>query len=226
MDDLSLDGRRETAAAPVNLEESRNVALHPAAGVNDARAQFHFERQLIVAETTIAFEGAAVDDRVLQHAHDERAGLAPQADVGEQACFEQGLERTIDALAVERVADSDAAVLKVGAHRLRLDALISLDANFPDDPLRALRRDRAGREGHGRQHGEYADHPNEARQIALHQADRIYDNSPKRKSTTRMRTRSFHVTNTIRVKTTAIPIRKPNIWARWPSGLPRTASNA
>src|SRR5262249_42968129 len=89
-------------------------------GVTGAGVQLHFLREGFVRELVIPLEGDAVDDRILDDAHDERIPFAPKRHVGEETGREQALERLIDPVAVEGIARLH---LHIGAHRLGLDAL-------------------------------------------------------------------------------------------------------
>ena len=155
--DLRLHGRREAAAAPVDLEQPRGVGLHARARIDGAGAQLDLALERFVVDSLVAFEGEAVDDRVLDHPDDHGVAVAPHRHVGEEAGVEQALERSVDRRRVEAVADAD---LHVGGDGRVLDALIPFHAQLADD-VAALapcggaggRQDRRGDKRHDEAHG-------------------------------------------------------------------------
>jgi len=70
-----------------------------------------------------------IDDRILDHDHHQVVALAVERHVGEQAGGVEVLQGLVDAVGRERVARRQ---LHVGQHRLRLDALGSLDPDVGD----------------------------------------------------------------------------------------------
>ena len=117
------------------------------AGVNTARGLSCISGpQLIVGELVVALEGDAVDQRVLDHAHDQRVALAAEPHVLEQAGGVERLQAAIEPVGVERVARLHQ---HVGEDRAGLDSLIALDLDGRDGAAVAHRgacRAAAGRQ--------------------------------------------------------------------------------
>jgi hypothetical protein len=132
---LSLNSR--------DLEHPLDIVLDLGSRIDLARAQLHLLLQRLVLDPPIALEGELIDDRVLGHGHDQDRAFAADAHIAEQAGGEQAFERPVDALWVERLAGSDR---HVGANRLGLDPLVTLDPDLFHDAAGKL-----GRGGHGQQ---------------------------------------------------------------------------
>src|SRR6185437_7906696 len=152
-DDLGIDGSGEAAVAAVEVEDALDVALHLGARIDDTRLELHLGVERLIAELVVTLERDAVDDRILDHPHDECVTVAAQRDVREKPGGEQALQRAVDAVRVKRVARLDQ---HVGTYRLRLNALRALDANLGDGATgRYLRECRTHRK---RRHPHYTRH--------------------------------------------------------------------
>ncbi len=131
----------EAAVAPVNFDDALHVGLHRRPRQRAARLGLHFEQELLVLELLVALESDAVDDRVLDHSHDQPAAGRRDAHVLEQAGGVERLERLVDGRGVQAAAGA----AEIGADGFGFDAAVALD----HDLLRALRPSRVSR-GDGR----------------------------------------------------------------------------
>ena len=129
LDHLGLDGRREPAVAPVELEDAADRVLHARARIDHARPQLQLGLECLVVQAPVSLERDPVDDRVLDHRHDQPIALAAQRDVVEQTGCEQVLERAVELDRIERIAHRDR---EIAADRRRLDPLIALDLDLLD----------------------------------------------------------------------------------------------
>ncbi len=147
-DDLRIDRRGKSPAAAIKLQETPHVALRLGAGENLARLFLHLLTQRVVAELVIALEHDAIDHWILDDLDDERVAGAAQTDVAEQAGIEQGLQRAVDAIRIERIARLDR---HVRLHCFRLDTLRALDPDLGDRAsrrnLRVAQRRQGDRDG-------------------------------------------------------------------------------
>ena len=75
LDDLGLDADVEAAAAPIDLDEARDVRLHDRARKRAAFLRLDFGLELLVLDLLVALEGDAVDDRILDDRDDQPAAL-------------------------------------------------------------------------------------------------------------------------------------------------------
>ena len=106
------------------------VGLGERGGEHRARAQLQFRAELVVGDLVVALIGDAVDDWVLDHAHNEVVAHAAELDVLKQAGGVEGFQAAVDAIRVEPVARLDQ---QVGADRALLDALVAFDLDRVDD---------------------------------------------------------------------------------------------
>lgn len=215
-DDLGIDRGREAGIAPVEVEDALDVALHLRSRVDDARPKLDFLLQGLVVELVVPLERDPVDDRVLDHADDECVALAPQRHIGEETGREEGLERAVDPLGVVGIAGLDR---EIRADGLRLDPLRALDLHLADD-LAALCESRPD------EHGQKDECRGDNRPPSLTFNRPLVTSASAAQLKIGRRTMSFQVANTIKVRTSASPIRNPYSCARWPSGRPRIASAA
>ena len=151
--DLRLDRRGEPAGPPIDLDDALDVRPNPGAGIDHPRTELHFLVQLVLLDRLVPLEGDPIDDRIFNDADDEDRALAANGHIGEEARRKQGLERLIDLVGLVFVANGD---LHVGADGLRLDTLVSLDANLGND-VRISLSERSPFEGYvSRERGEKA----------------------------------------------------------------------
>src|SRR4029079_12718448 len=129
IDDLGFHLRGIKALAPVEVEDALDVGLHPGSRIDRAGLELDLRRQGVVLDLFVALEGHAIDDRVFDQGDDEGRPLFAHADVLEQTCGKQGLQRIVDFGGIVRVTRGEG---QVGTNRLRLDALIAFDANAFD----------------------------------------------------------------------------------------------
>ena len=101
-----------------------------------ARLELHLRTKLVVGQLVVALEGDAVDQRVLDQAHDQRVALAVDPHVLEQAGGVERLQAAIEAVGIERVARLHQ---HVGQDRPGLDSLIALDLDGRDGAFAANR---------------------------------------------------------------------------------------
>ena len=100
--------------------------MYARAGVDGAGLELDFGDQRVVLDLLVAFEGDPGDDRVLDHDDDDRAALAPDANILEQAGGKQGFQGFVDPRQIVRIADVES---EIGTDGFRLDALIAFDAD-------------------------------------------------------------------------------------------------
>ncbi len=86
--------------------------------------------QRIRIDFVIALECDLVDDGIFNDRHNRGRADEIDAHVLEEARRKQRLDRTVDLAAIESVANRE---LKIGAHRLGLDAAIALDVDVSHD---------------------------------------------------------------------------------------------
>src|SRR5271169_2321273 len=133
----------------VKIEDALDVALHPGARINDARAQLDLGIELLVVEFVVSLKGDTVDDRVLDHLDDERVADPAQPDIGKQSSREQRFQRRIYLLVVPRVARLE---LEIRADGFGFDPLRPDDPNVADSAS-THGRDRRSRYSAGERHG-------------------------------------------------------------------------
>ena len=75
-DDLRLDASHRSGRAGIEIQDALPVGLRQRRGEDGARAQLQLGPQLLVGDLVVALEGDPVDDRVLDHLHDQRVALA------------------------------------------------------------------------------------------------------------------------------------------------------
>ncbi len=108
--------------------------------------------EVLGLDVLVAGDREALDRRPLEHGHDQRAAVAADLDVAEEAGCIQRAQRFVDAAAVEAIADVHRQVVVDRAFR---DALQALDPDVADGELGALALGEYGRYGkeEGRQDG-------------------------------------------------------------------------
>ena len=130
---LRFNRGREATGLAVKLENALHISLHPRCGKDSARRRLDFFAQLVVVQRPVAFEQDAVDDRVLNHAHDQiRAGFF-KAGICEQAGGKQGLQRQVDPRRIEGIAGRNE---QIRLNRAVFDTLIAFDSNLSNRFLR------------------------------------------------------------------------------------------
>jgi hypothetical protein len=142
LNDLRLDAGGESPAASIQVDDALDVALHARPRVDHTRPELDLVLHDVVGNPLIAFERQPVDDGILDHAHDHRAALAAQRDVGEQPGREQRLQGFVERGGIDRVA---APERHVGRDGIGLDPLRALDPDLIDLETAAgtLRRGRS-----------------------------------------------------------------------------------
>ena len=125
-----LDGRLAPALAGVVVDDALDVALQLGVGENAARLGLQELEEDVVLDLLVAADNDRVDDRVLDHGHNEPAAADRNAHVGEQPGAVEGLDRLVDLAAAERLPGLDQHVV---ADRLRIDARIAGDDDAGDD---------------------------------------------------------------------------------------------
>ena len=149
LDDLGFHRRAEPAMPAVKIEDALDVALHPGARIDNARAQLDLGIELLVVELVVSLKGDAVDDRVLDDLDDERVADPAQPDIGKQSGREQRFQRRIHLLVVPRVARLE---LEIRADGFGFDPLRPDDPNVADSaPTHG--RDRRSRYSAGERRG-------------------------------------------------------------------------
>ncbi len=114
----------EAAVALINLDDALGVGLHRSARQRAALLGLDLLRQLLILDAVIAFEVDPVDDRSLDHCHNELAAGLVDLDVFEQAGGVERFERRVDRGGIETPVG---ARLEIGAHRIGLDTAVALD---------------------------------------------------------------------------------------------------
>src|SRR5262245_14499819 len=137
-DDLRLDADIETAAAAIDIDQTRHVRLHERTRQRAALLRLDFRAELLVLDLFVALECDAVDHRVLDYRDDQPPALDRGTDLLEQAGGVKPLDTLVDLKGVESAAR---AGLEIGTDGIGLD------------PLVALHHDRADL-GIGRAHGD------------------------------------------------------------------------
>src|SRR5205814_8669789 len=96
LDDLGVDADVIAAGAAVDFGDALGIRLHHRAREGAARLGLDFGRQLVVLDLLVALEGDAADHGVFHHGDDDPATRRADADVLEQAGFDQRLEAVVD----------------------------------------------------------------------------------------------------------------------------------
>ncbi len=123
-DDLRLHARIEPSTLDIEIENALPVSLRQRGSEYGAGTELQVGPQLLVRELVIPLESDPIDDRVLDHLHDERIALPGEAYILEKARRVEGFQAAIEAVRVERIAGPDQ---HVGADRAILDPLIAFD---------------------------------------------------------------------------------------------------
>ena len=175
LDDLGNDARRETAAAAVDFDDPKHVALHARTRVHHAGTQGDFVAQDIVFDSKITFERDPVDDRVLDDLHHDPISVPPQYHVGEQTGFEQTLEGLVEIGVGDRIAGFER---QIRADGIGFDPLDAFDLDLPDRTVWVLGARTVHRRHDQKDRGEGANRPGKPSkeiQHALPQAVRSRD---------------------------------------------------
>jgi hypothetical protein len=135
---LRLDARVEISLAPVDFDDALHVRLNDRARKRAARTRLHFARQHVVLDLVVAFEGDAIDRRILDDRHDDAPAALADLYVLIEAGGVKRLQRLVDLDGVDPLALPDP---EIAADGFGLDALVP--AHFDLLRLRDLRRDNA-----------------------------------------------------------------------------------
>ena len=92
-------------------------------GENPARRSLDFVLELVVLECPVALENNAVDDRVLDHTHQQVIAIPVNRHVGKQVGGKQRFQRQVYAFRIERIARLHK---QVGLNGPCLDPLVPL----------------------------------------------------------------------------------------------------
>ena len=134
--DLGVDARRVFAArAVLVLQERLHVLEHRAVEGLALRETDVAQRlaEVLGLDVLVALELEALDGRALVDHHDQRAAVAAQLDVAEEAGVVQRAHRLADALRRQGVADVDRQIV---VDRSFGDALQTFDADVADGERR------------------------------------------------------------------------------------------
>ncbi len=103
-DDLRIDAGVVVALLGVQIEYVLSILFGQCRREHRARLQLHFRPQLIIGQLVVAFEGHAVDQRILCHAYQNRVAFSSDAHVLEQAGGVKRLQTAVQPVGIERVA--------------------------------------------------------------------------------------------------------------------------
>ena len=132
----------------INRENALGISRNTCLRVDDALAHLHFLQQGLVVNFLVAFDIDNIDQRIFRNCNNERAALAFNRYITEQAGLEQRLDRGINCLIAELLA---AVQLHVGEDGFILDALIAVDHNV----VHSRSHSRTRKKG-WRSHGQHA----------------------------------------------------------------------
>ena len=130
------------AATVIDFDDALHVGLHGRPRQRSARLRLHFGLELLVLGFFIAFEGDAIDHRVLDHVDHQTAAGVLDAHVREQAGGIKRLDAVVDLRRTELAARTG---LEIGADGIGLDPAVALH----DHRIGGLRK-RGARGRHGR----------------------------------------------------------------------------
>ena len=130
-DDLRHHTHVIAAGAPIDLDDALGIRLNHRARESTARLGLNLERELLVLELFIAFEGDAVEDRIFHHRHHQATARLADAHVLEQTRRVERFQTGIDRCGVP--------ALEIGTDGVGLDAAVA----FNDD-AGGLRKSRRG----------------------------------------------------------------------------------
>src|SRR5262249_369999 len=106
LDDLGLDADIESAAAPINLDETRHVGLHHRARERAALLRLNFRLELLVLDLLVALERDPIDHRVFGDDQDQPPALDARLNDLEQAGRIERLDAFVDLVGIEPAARS------------------------------------------------------------------------------------------------------------------------
>ena len=131
LDDLGGDLDIESAVPSINFDDALHVGLHSRSRERAARLGLDLERDLFILELLVALECDTVDDRVLDHRHNQPAAGRRDTHVLKQAGSVQRLQRLVGTGSVQPPARAGA---EIGADGIGLNTAVALD----HDGARAL----------------------------------------------------------------------------------------
>ena len=149
LDDLRRDAHVIAAGAAVDFGDSLRVRLHHRAREGAARLGLDFGRELLVLDLLVALKGDAADHRVFHHRDDDLAAPRVDADVLEQAGFDQRLEAVVDLGLAETAAGTRA---EIGTDGFDFDAAVPLHRDGGNRLGSGRRRDKRHRQCGGNRH--------------------------------------------------------------------------
>ena len=101
---LRFNRRREPSGLAIEFKNALHIRLHAGRGKDTAWRGLDFFAQFIIIQGAIALEQNAVDDRILDHTHDQIGARLVKARIGKKARRKQCFQRQVNPCRVKRIA--------------------------------------------------------------------------------------------------------------------------